>query len=144
MSRRKRNKLSADGIQDGRRVLDEFDLIDMDKLMATADLKRLGEKILPLLRVPPPRTDAWFVEREAKNTPPAAIRPDANQTSVDLVRWWAVRKAHAGLSWPKAYQAASNKTQEYGPPFAGSEWAMKRSHNAIQRLRKRPGQRKQS
>jgi hypothetical protein len=135
MSRRKRNKLSADGIKDGRRVLDEFDRIVMHELIATAAIG-LVEQILPLQPLLPPRTDAWFVEQEAKKTPPEAIGPDAGQTYVDFVRWRAVRQAHNAGPWRKAHESARDELKAYGRPFAGSKWAMRSSHNAIQRLRK--------
>ena len=134
MSRCKRNKLSADGVKDGRRVIDALDLAAMREMIATfAGVEGLFEQI----PTPPPRTDAWFVEQEAKNTPPEAMRPDADRTSIDLVRWRAVRQAHkAGLPWRKAYELASDTLKGYGPPFAGSWSTMKRSHDTIQRYRK--------
>ena len=37
MSRRKRNKLSADGVKDGRRVIDALDLAAIHEMIATFD-----------------------------------------------------------------------------------------------------------
>ena len=134
MSRWKHNKPSADGIKDGRRVIDALDLAAIREMIATfAGVEGLFEQI----PTPPPRTDAWFVEQEAKYTPPEAMRPDADRTSIDLVRWRAVRHAHkAGLPWRKAYESASDTLKGYGPPFAGSWSTMKRSHDTIQRYRR--------
>ena len=125
MSRRKRNKLSAD------RALT---LAVMREMLATfADVGGLLEQ----LPTPKPRTDAWFVEQEAKKSPPEAMWPDADRTSIDLVRWRAVQQAHkAGLPWRKAYKSASDTLKGYGPPYAGSRSTMKRSHGTIQRYRR--------
>jgi hypothetical protein len=143
MSRRKRNKPSGAGVDaDGKRVADALDLAVMRELMA-----KIAPNFIERLKLPasPPRTESWFREQEVKNTPPAAMRSDPDQTYVDLVRWRAVRQAHAaGLPWPKAYDAASNELKEYGPPFAGSKWTMRKSHHTIQRLRKATGTTKQS
>jgi hypothetical protein len=86
MSRRKRSKPSAAGVDaDGKRVLDALDLAVMRELIAEIpDPSSKGFKLLP---PPPARTDSWFIEQEAKNTPPPAMRSDADQTYVDLVRW---------------------------------------------------------
>jgi hypothetical protein len=109
-------------------------------------MAKIDFNIIERLKLPPaapPRTESWFREQEVKDTPPAAMRSNAGQTHVDLVRWRAVRQAHeAGLPWPKAYEAASDKLK--GPPFAGSKWAMRASHNTIQRLRKATWTTKQS
>jgi hypothetical protein len=134
MSRRKRNKLSADGVEDGRRVIDALDLATIHEMIATF---AAVEGRFDQIPTPPPRTDAWFVEQEAKSTPAKAMRPDADRTSIDLIRWRAVRQAHkAGLPWRKAYESASDTLKGYGPPFAGSWSTMKRSHDMIQRYRK--------
>jgi hypothetical protein len=145
MSRRKRRKPSAAGVEAGQRVLDAFDLAVMREMLA--EITGTGTVIdrVKLMPPPPPRTDSWFVEQEAKKTPPAAMRRDADQTYVDLVRWRFVRQAHAdGLPWLKAYEAARDKLKACGPPFAGSKWAMRTSHHTIQRLRKATGTTKQS
>jgi hypothetical protein len=139
---RKRNKLSGAGVDaDGKRVLDALDVAVMRELMAKIDFNIIERLKLP--PAAPPRTESWCREQEVKDTPPAAMRSNAGQTHVDLVRWRAVRQAHeAGLPWPKAYEAASDKLK--GPPFAGSKWAMRASHNTIQRLRKATWTTKQS
>jgi hypothetical protein len=144
MSRRKRNKPSGAGVDaDGKRVLDALDLAVMRELTAKIG-PELIERIKPLPALPT-RTDSWFVEQEAKKTVPVAMRRNADQTHVDLVRWRLVRQAHAaGLPWTKAYEAASDKLKACGPPFAGSKWAMRSSYNTIQRLRKATGTTKQS
>jgi hypothetical protein len=142
MSRRKRNKLSSAGVDaDGKRLPDALDLAVMRELMANIAPNFIERvKLLPAAA---PRTENWFMEQEVKNTLPAAMQSDADQTYVDLVRWRAVRQAHtAGLPWSKAYKAASDKLKD--PPFAGSKWAMRTSHNTIQRLRKATGTTKQS
>ncbi|HWW34488.1 MAG TPA: hypothetical protein VNZ23_04550 [Xanthobacteraceae bacterium] len=134
MSRRRRNELSADGVKDGQRVIDALDLAVIHEMIATfAAVEGRFEQI----PTPPPRSDAWFVEQEAKSTSAEAMRPDADRTSIDLVRWRAVRQAHkAGLPWRKAYESASDTLKGHGPPFAGSWSTMKRSHDTIQRYRK--------
>jgi hypothetical protein len=136
MSRCKRNKPSADGIKDGRRVIDALDLAAIREMIATfAGVEGLFEQI----PTPPPRTDAWFVEQEAKYTPPEAMRPDAHRTSIDLVRWRAV-PTHAAveqMTWaPGLPMLIDDTLKGYGPPFAGSWSTMKRSHDTIQRYRR--------
>jgi len=72
MSRPKRNKLSADGVdEDGRRVINALDAAVMREAIATAVVKGIEQRI----PTPPPRTDSWFVEQESKKTPPEASSP---------------------------------------------------------------------